>query len=266
MLIAFSCGLSVLIGALLRSLLARTYSASVRLASVRDASARRVSQRTRELQAIYDQIVERREEERAHLGRELHDASGQTLTALRIELDLMRHATRDSDATDPAVDRFSELNPLVHRLFDAMDGVVTSLRPQVIDHLGLPAALEWLARDSLRRGRAVDLDVEESLSDLPRSTAMGLFRIAQDVTELLFYTVQPSAITLSLAHKSNEIVLVARPDRGGASPTLRPPDELVRRGLQERARSLGGQVWAKELAEGIRVVVPHTRVPEVEVS
>lgn len=99
------------------------------------------------------------EEERRRLARDLHDDLGQTLTALKIRLDLLRTALPKAvtpaageapgATTGPAVRLASGLDEAIALAADALDKtrrLSHLLRPRVLDDLGLAAALEWLAR------------------------------------------------------------------------------------------------------------------------
>ncbi len=140
------------------------------------------------------------EEERRRLARDLHDDLGQTLTALKIRLDLLRAALPEAEppsaAAGPGVRLGSGLDLAIALAADALDKtrrLSHLLRPRVLDDLGLAAALEWLAR-SLGEWTGFEVRLQHSGLD-PRPPA--------DVETLAYRIVQEglnNAIKHSGAH------------------------------------------------------------------
>src|SRR5437660_486704 len=90
-----------------------------------------------------------REDERTRIAREIHDSLGQALTALKLQLS----AAQDAASKEaPALgDRLHETALMVDDLVKGVRRIATDLRPPILDQLGLPAALEWLAQDFSKR-------------------------------------------------------------------------------------------------------------------
>lgn len=123
----------------------------------------RVRQITRENERLFQQLIagERRfrglakavwsvqEEERRRLARELHDGLGQTLTALKHQLELLqREAT---ELTEPVQARLADSVELAAQSLNETRELSRLLRPQILDDLGLAAALSWLTRTVQQR-------------------------------------------------------------------------------------------------------------------
>ena len=141
------------------------------------------------------------EEERRRLARELHDGIGQTLTALKTQLELLaRRAGETAPELGPHLAGAVELAATA--LHDTRE-LSRLLRPPVLDDLGLGPALGWLARTlGERSGLAVEL-----VSDL------GEERFAAEVETLIFRVVQ-EALTNVLKHAG---AAAARVEVGAAS-------------------------------------------------
>ncbi len=116
------------------------------------------------------------EDERRRLARDLHDGIGQQLTALRHRLDaLARSVDGAGDASNP-----------LHQALEICDAAIQEtralsrlLRPQILDDLGLEAALNWLARHSAESGGyEVEVDVTSLPTDRRRSLDADLPRRA----------------------------------------------------------------------------------------
>src|SRR5258706_7993253 len=88
-----------------------------------------------------------REEERRRLARELHDDLSQALSVLKIELAWLEHRVKgepSSNGTD-VHEKVQVMRQLVERAMQTVRTVITELRPETLDRLGLVAALEWQA-------------------------------------------------------------------------------------------------------------------------
>ena len=117
------------------------------------------------------------EDERRRLARDLHDGIGQQLTALRHRLDALARE----------VDGAGEASPL-HEALAICDSAIQEtralsrlLRPQVLDDLGLEAALNWLARHSAESGGfEIDVDVGALPAPIDGDLSTLLFRVAQE--------------------------------------------------------------------------------------
>lgn len=116
------------------------------------------------------------EEARRRIARELHDGVGQNLVALMRQLDTI--ATRLPEDAAEGRNGLHRLRELVQVTLDDTRSLSRLLRPQILDDLGLAAALRWLARsvDGLR----VELELPPELPALEDDLSTLLFRIAQE--------------------------------------------------------------------------------------
>lgn len=184
------------------------------------------------------------EEERRALARELHDGIGQTLTALKNQLERVRQRDEDGALADLLADSV-ELASLA--LNDTRE-LSRLLRPAVLDDLGLDPALRWLSR-TLGKRAALRIEVDCDL---------GEERLEPDVETLVFRVVQ-EALTNIIKHAQTSEAWV-RVDRH--PPGLRvqirdegtgfDPDRALRgaaaseslglRGMRDRLELFGGRM------------------------
>ena len=118
------------------------------------------------------------EEERRRLARELHDGIGQNLTAIVRMLD---HAGSAADCGEVLRAELERVRALVHATLAETRALSRQLRPQILDDLGLVAALRWLTRsfaDSCRL--EMKLEIAESLPVLGGDAETMIFRVAQE--------------------------------------------------------------------------------------
>jgi len=141
------------------------------------------------------------EEARRRIARELHDGVGQNLVALMRQLDTIGAQLPENAAEGR--EGLRRLRELAQVTLDDTRSLSRLLRPQILDDLGLDAALRWLARslDGLR----VDLDLPEELPVLDDEISTLLFRVAQE------------ALSNAAKHARASRVVIAITARPGAS-------------------------------------------------
>jgi signal transduction histidine kinase len=173
--------------------------------------------------ALSAQLLQAQEDERRAIARELHDEVGQALSGVLLE------------APTPA---------LRSRLEDAVDSVrriALSLRPSMLDDLGLVAALEWQAREvGERSGLAIEVCAEESAGELPDAHRTCIFRIAQEALRNCARHSGATRVRVAL-EKAVRGVTLAIEDNGRGFRTGRTRG-LGILGMEERAIQLGGSL------------------------
>ncbi len=120
-----------------------------------------------------------REEERAHIAHEIHDDLGQLLTALKMELSLLKKGLSKDQKS--LLEKANLTLNLVHNTIQTVQRISSELRPDVLDQLGLTSAIEWqLGEFQNRFGIRCELimDPEEIILDKDISTTV--FRILQE--------------------------------------------------------------------------------------
>lgn len=182
-----------------------------------------------------------REEERTRVAREIHDELGQSLTAMRMELSLLRRGLPPGQGV--AGERAASLAALVEETARSVKRISQDLRPGILDHLGLPAAVEWQAEEFERRTGipcAVAVSAEEAALDEQRSTA--LFRILQESLTNVTRHASAGSVSIRLAREGADLVLEVQDDGRGCDAAAAPPGSFGLIGMQERVRAWGGTV------------------------
>jgi signal transduction histidine kinase len=129
-----------------------------------------------DLQRLARSVFRVQEDERRRIARELHDGIGQNLTALKHQMAMAR-ATLPADA--PALAALDAGLALCAQTLEDTRQLSRLLRPQVLDDLGLEAALHWLVRSVAGPGLQVELRVDP-LPPLGADLETLLFRVAQE--------------------------------------------------------------------------------------
>jgi signal transduction histidine kinase len=221
-----------------------------------EAQLREAHEQSRAL-SVYLQYV--REEERIRIAREIHDELGQQLTGLKLQM--MWIASRLSEEQKPLRDKSRELMHNVDETIQAVRRIATELRPSVLDSAGLPAAIEWQARQF--EGQTgipcrVKSSVQETMWDQDLNTAF--FRIFQETLTNIIRHAAATAVEVHLCQDKNDFVLKVRDNGIGILENeIQNTRSIGLLGMRERAALLGGNVrWVGVPGEGTTVMV---RIP-----
>lgn len=195
------------------------------------------------------------EEERRRLARELHDGLGQNLTALKHRLALLADRIGESHPALQA-DIGESLALCSQSLADTRE-LSRLLRPQVLDDLGLKAALEWLAR-TLGAGK---LPVTVNASDLPAldpSLETLVFRIAQEALANVLRHANASQAMVSVGVRAGLLRLTVWDDGPGfdveaALDKSRRGESTGLGGMQDRVALYGGRLRLESGTDGSRL-------------
>lgn len=176
------------------------------------------------------------EGERRRVAAELHDEIGQGLTALLIELD---HAGADA----PVEERAAAAAPreVVAQLLEDVRRLARSLRPEVLDELGLVPALTNLCdRLAGRTGLEIDLQGNGALPELGPDVQLVLYRVTQESLTNVVRHAHAERVDVRLAARGGRIELRIADDGDGIAAASRPGDGI--RGMRERAVLVGGRL------------------------
>ena len=194
---------------------------------------------------LIKRILTVQEDERRRIARELHDETGQSLSALIVNLDMMRAGVADQPRTSEALDR---LKGLAEGTLEEVRKLIYDLRPTVLDDLGLTAALRWYAHAQLEpRGVEVAFAVQLGETRLDTVVETTLFRIAQ---EAMWNIVKHSGATraeVELSVAGDRVRLRVHDNGRGFRLDGERPFDPLRGGLglggmRERAALIGGAV------------------------
>ena len=207
-------------------------------------------------------VVAAQEAERQRIARELHDATGQSLTAIGLGLSsvLTSFQRHESEQAEPRVRELLDLNS---KTLDELRHLIADLRPSHLDDLGLPATLRWYAKELQPRVH-FEIHVEVSYEEQPLDSAVStaLFRVAQEALTNIIKYAQASAAWIRLQYAAHEVQLEVEDNGVGFDPstpiTGRSTWGLL--GMQERAELLGGHFELNShpgSGTRIRVIIPY---------
>jgi signal transduction histidine kinase len=217
--------------------------------------------------SVYLQTV--REEERTRIAREVHDELGQALTSCKLDLSWI--AGRLPPDLKPLVDKARSLTAHIDSTIQTVRRISSELRPGILDHLGLAAAIEWQANEFQNRtGIRCDVRarVREQLPDQNLTTTF--FRIFQETLTNVIRHAGATHVTVDLKEADGRISLEVKDNgRGIARTDICNNRSMGLLGMRERAALLGGVFKIGSIPGGkgtrVYVLIPlqrRSRVPQ----
>lgn len=210
-----------------------------------------VTQARQELRDLSAKLVTTQENERKNLSRELHDAVGQSLSAVQFELHDLAVVLKPYQ--QPLVGRVDRIRELVESCLAMVRNMARLLRPAMLDDLGLVAALEWQARE-ISRSTGVQADVWASglAEELPEEHKTCIFRIAQEALNNVCRHANADSVEIRLESSREWLSMTIQDDGRGFRPGHSKGLGLI--GMHERVESLGGNLRiASEPGKGTRI-------------
>jgi signal transduction histidine kinase len=188
-------------------------------------------------------IVSAQEAERQRIARELHDETGQALTA--IGLGLRGVATTLPPDGEKSLRNLMRLEGLVESSLVELQHLIADLRPSHLDDLGLAATLRWYAGEIQERvPLRVSVEVSGEACPLPTEVKTTLFRVVQEALTNVIKHAHAQNACVQLAFGERGVSVQVQDDGRGfvlekLDPANRPSWGLI--GMEERAALLGGQ-------------------------
>jgi PAS domain S-box-containing protein len=181
-----------------------------------------------------------REEERAHIARELHDDLGQLLASLRMDLNLLQQESGDDSGARLMQGMQDNLLTAIHSL----RRIATNLRPRALDEGGLYFALQGLRDEFVQRhGIACALFADEAELRLDDSASTAIFRIVQEALTNIARHAGATSVTMYLYRIDGQLLISIRDDGRGIQPAdMEKAQSLGLIGMRERVWGMHGEI------------------------
>lgn len=197
-----------------------------------------VAQRTRDLRDLASHLQSAREDERAHLARELHDEMGALLTSAKLDVARLRSK---AGAQPEFAERLAHLTQSLNDCIALKRRIIEDLRPSSLDNLGLQTALEILCREMAER-LAIPITTEVATLQLVPAADLTVYRFVQEALTNIGKYARARQVAVSLAQGAQAVTVQVADDGIGFDMS----DSLVGHhglaGMRFRVESLGGRM------------------------
>lgn len=199
------------------------------------------------LRALSAHLQALREQDRLGIARDLHDELGQALTSLKMDLSLLKRNAKSARGKFDGATVLGDIATMQERLDGTINHVrnlITDLRPEVLDTLGLVPALEWQLEEFYKR-TGMPFDFHSTVKDLnlPEAHAIAVFRIFQESLTNIARHAHASRVTAKIEKHDDALwVEIADDGQGITAEELNEPGKFGLLGMHERALLFGGEV------------------------
>ena len=218
-----------------------------------------VEMRTHELTTLYEQleckaavckellgkVMTAQEEERTRLARELHDAIGQSLTAIIMTTAIVEKSL--PPGYPRSRQKLAKVRSIAAQALKDLRNLIYDLRPETLDDLGLGLALRTQAQKHLEpAGVKVQLKTSGLKERLPPEMEIVIFRVVQEAITNIARHAQASEAHISLTLKTDRLMVRVEDDGVGFDPDYIMNGERQAwglRGMEERITLLGGKFY-----------------------
>jgi signal transduction histidine kinase len=168
--------------------------------------------RLRELAAV---VISAADTERERIARELHDSTAQRVAALVLHLG----AVLNDGSNNHLRTRLTPAKELADEVLEELRTLAHVMHPRVLNDLGLPHALNALARETSTAGCLVEADVDRLPTRLPIEVESVFYRVAQEAVSNALRHGRPTLVRLELRQEPDAVRLVVTDDGQGFDTT-----------------------------------------------
>lgn len=229
--------------------------------SVRERAEEQLRRLSVRLMALQDQ-------ERRRIARDLHDTTGQTLSAMKMNIAMLQEMSKGRAGS---LELLNDLNALTDSALQEIRTTSYLLHPPLLDEAGFASAAKWFVDGFARRsGIEVSCTIPGDFDRPPAHCELVLFRVVQEALTNVHRHSHASCAGVTLVSEAGHITLEIS-DNGAGIPAeqlqhLRDADShsgVGLAGMRERVRELGGEFEIRSDCRGTTVTV---RVPLTETS
>jgi PAS domain S-box-containing protein len=193
-----------------------------------------------QLRNLATHLEKARETERKEIAYEIHDDLGQCLTAMKMDISWIGKKLEKSQKT--LYERAKSMSELIDDTINKVRMISTQLRPSILDHFGIAAAIEWIGEDFQKR---TDISCKITIApkdiELDEFTSTGVFRICQEALTNIARHAQATTVDISLIKNNGILELKVVDDGIGIDEeSVNDVHSFGLIGIRERAYLAGG--------------------------
>ncbi|HLO59251.1 MAG TPA: PAS domain S-box protein [Bacteroidales bacterium] len=192
------------------------------------------------LESFNQYLVSAREEERSQISREIHDHFGQSLTALKLDMNIFKQSL---SGNADAFNKINEMVDLVSDLIKDVQRISSDLRPGILEDLGLQATFEWYCSEFMKRTNTMCfLRIGKGRFDNPQINLI-LFRTLQEALTNIIRHSGATVVDVNLKNQKHNIKLTIRDNGKGISKhEINSGISHGLAGIRERVKQFNGKL------------------------
>lgn len=206
------------------------------------------------------------EEERMNIARDLHDELGQVLTALKIDIAMLRKKlTSGKKMSEEAIqDEFADITKTIDKIAMSAKEISAGLRPETLDDLGILDAIQWQATEFEKRNQITcQLFLSTDQLDITKELSIALFRIVQEALTNVARHSMATTVQIYLDSLDHVLFLeILDNGKGIDDEKIKSSKSLGIIGLRERVQLLHGHFFIGKAKGGgtkVSIMIPITK-------
>lgn len=206
------------------------------------------------------------EEERMNIARDLHDELGQVLTALKIDIAMLRKKlTSGKKMSEEAIhDEFAAISKTIDKVATSAKEISAGLRPETLDDLGILDAIHWQVSEFEKRNQiSCQLYMPTEPLEVTKELSIALFRIVQEALTNVARHSLATAVQIYLDARDHVVFLeILDNGKGIEDEKIKSSKSLGIIGLRERVQLLHGHFFIGKAKGGgtkVSIMIPTTK-------
>jgi signal transduction histidine kinase len=204
------------------------------------------------------------EKERKAIAREIHDELGQVLTALKINLSIISKQIKDTEAgidAEALQEEINDMNSILDSTIGKVRKMITQLRPEVLDNLGLIEALIWQTNIFKEQtGINIDFSYNKETNLMNKDVEITVFRIYQEALTNIARHSKAKNVKTDFLCMEKSLILTIRDDGIGITDEIKNNTRSFGiLGMKERAIICGGELSINRIMQGgtlVELIIP----------
>jgi two-component system NarL family sensor kinase len=227
-----------------------------------------ILERNAELELLSQRLLDVQDQERRKIARDLHDSTGQTLTALKISVSFLQTTCKNDPASLAIISNVAEL---ADQAIEEIRTMAYLLHPPLLDEVGFACAAEWYIEGFAKRsGIRVTTDISTPPGRMPKKTEIALFRVLQESLTNIHRHSGAAEASIHFQHVDEAVILEIRDSGKGISAErlrllsgMSAETGIGLAGMRERLHELNGKLEIDSDGHGtsMRATVPLCATP-----